>query len=869
MVETSFAGIGSRPLRPTVAASFLAEVAAAPESRLLAGIVGAGGTGKTVLLDDLEAQYRASGLHVLRNCVDLSATDLDLCTVNARGAVLIDDAHELSDTALAQLASVVEERDVNLVVAYRPWPQPAALSRLSDVLEQHHAPVILGPLSRGEIHARAAEVLEGAPTASLVDKLAEATAGMPWLVHLVMESIGQHGSSALSEPHCSRGLMDQLGYELDKVDGGVSDLLLALSVGFDLAGQIPPALDHAGESLDHLVTRARAAGLLRADGRLVPLVRRAVLAATPPYRVREAQRALVDAFTAEGRSLGDVARGLARGGLRDPRIARALEREGDSVLAEQPALASALYDEAGAAGSDELTTAARRAQAASAVGDLDGAGRILDNLLSSEDAPDLLRGVDVAAATWAQRGMLARSAEVYRWLGADRTGPSAALAAVAMIGTGDREGAETMLKARGPSGSPTLAAVAVGLMGEGISASIAAQPAYALPALIRASDMMTASGSSIPLPEVPAALAALVALHCGEPAVADSVLDDALAGEQAGAAARPRLLLLRAWTAMQLDRPDRARAAITEAGACEGGLAPRDELLFDALEVGLARRTDDTAALVHAWQRARERILHVSVDLYSLLPFGELAVAAARLRDSARLEPQLAEAWALLERLGDPPLWSIPLRWHAVQAAILAERPADLAPHASALVRASGHNHLASVLAAAGRSWVAVLAGRIDVDAVEAAARGLAAVGMTWDGSRLAGHAAPRADERKDMARLLACARDLHPGSVVSVSAETEPVPTLPAVRPAVRPSAGQPAGAGSEGAVLSAREREVARLVLDGKTYREIGAAIFISPRTAEHHIARIRRRLGAATRSELLAQLRLLLGEEASGPP
>ncbi|WP_286279380.1 helix-turn-helix transcriptional regulator [Naasia aerilata] len=59
----------------------------------------------------------------------------------------------------------------------------------------------------------------------------------------------------------------------------------------------------------------------------------------------------------------------------------------------------------------------------------------------------------------------------------------------------------------------------------------------------------------------------------------------------------------------------------------------------------------------------------------------------------------------------------------------------------------------------------------------------------------------------------------------------------------------------------LSAREREVARLVLDGKNYREIGEAIFISPRTVEHHVARIRQRLDATTRSDLLAQLRLAL--------
>ena len=48
---------------------------------------------------------------------------------------------------------------------------------------------------------------------------------------------------------------------------------------------------------------------------------------------------------------------------------------------------------------------------------------------------------------------------------------------------------------------------------------------------------------------------------------------------------------------------------------------------------------------------------------------------------------------------------------------------------------------------------------------------------------------------------------------------------------------------------------------MIEGKTYAEIGASIFISPRTAEHHIARIRRRLGATTRSDLITKLRLVI--------
>lgn len=837
----------SRPIRGTGAASLIAEVAAAPEARLLAGISGVHGSGKSALLNDIEEQYRAAGVRVSRGH--------ELRPASGRTAVLVDDAHQLGDSALTRIHSMLDERDVNLVVAYGLWPQPPALKRLATALEQHHQPVVLGSLPRVDIAAHASAALGSPAPAALVDHVAELTGGMPWLVHRIMETLRQGDRRDFSTaPYISRGVMDQLGYELDKLDGELRELLLALTVGFDLSGPLPPALEQAGESIDTLVARGRATGVLLPDGRLVPLVRQAVLETTPAYRLRALQRALVDTFVADGRSLDNVARDLARAGLKDPRIARSLEHAGDHVLATEPALASRLYEEASAAGSDELVTAARRAQAASAVGDLDGAARIVDDLLTHENAPDLVRGVDVAAAVWAQRGMLARSAEMYRWLGPARIGSSAALAAVAMFGTGDRSGAEAMFEVRVPDGSPTLRMVAIRLMGQGIRDSIDGPTAQALPDLVRASDMMTASGVTAPLPEVPAALAALVALHSGELDVAESVIDGALEGEQCGPAARPRLLLLRAWAAMLGDRTDRARRAIAEATAKDADLAPRDELILRALEVGLARRADDAPALVRGWQRARESILHVPVDLYSLLPLGELLVAATRLRDSERLETHLAEAWALLGRLGNPPLWAIPLHWSAVQAAILTERPRDLAPHAAALVRASEHNHLAAVLAAAGRVWLSVLAGDFKVQAVEAAARGLASVGMTWDGSRLAGHAAPRTEERKDMARLLACARDLHPSMNSSTPAVVKPNEPAPAVRGrAARDETG-----------MSAREQEVARLVLEGKTYWEIGETIFISPRTVEHHIARIRRRLGVETRAELLAQLRVALDHD-----
>lgn len=659
-----------------------------------------------------------------------------------------------------------------------------------------------------------------------------------------------------------------LQYMADQLRGEnaiVRELLLALSVGFTLPGPLPRELERkvtggGVESLESLVSRAESSGLLQPDGTVVGTVQHALLTSTPTARIHALQRELVGHFAAEGRSLGDFARELARGGLADPRVAAELEKAGDKVLDHDPGLAAKLYDEALLAGADELATAARRAQAALATGDLDSAGRIIDGLLGCVDPPDLRLGMDVAAAVWAQRGMLARSADVYSWLGPQRVGPSAASAAVAMIGSGNRAGAEKMFPDGTAPESPTLLAIALAQMGKGMMESLAADPHQGLPVLIHASDMLTAAGAALPLPETPGALAGLVALHSGEPHLAETILRAAVTAGQGGDAVKPRLFLLQAWSAMQQDNAEEARLAINEASkANPWPLVPRDEFLCAALEVGLARRSGEVHDLVLAWERAREAMLHTTVDLYSLLPWGELMITAARLRESRRVSHYLDEVWKLLQQLGEPPLWAVPMHWSAVQAALLNESPADLAPHAAALARAAHHSHLASVLAGAGKAWVSVLAAQFQAADVETAARALNAVGMPWEGARLAGHAAARADDRKDMVRLLSCARDLHPqGNTAGPNSSGRSE-----MRPVGAENHGMEPGQ-QDGSTLSEREKEVARLVLEGKTYREIGETIYISPRTAEHHIARMRRRLGAENRSDLLVRLRLALGSE-----
>jgi DNA-binding CsgD family transcriptional regulator len=56
----------------------------------------------------------------------------------------------------------------------------------------------------------------------------------------------------------------------------------------------------------------------------------------------------------------------------------------------------------------------------------------------------------------------------------------------------------------------------------------------------------------------------------------------------------------------------------------------------------------------------------------------------------------------------------------------------------------------------------------------------------------------------------------------------------------------------------LTPKEREVADLVAGGATNREVAAALFLSPRTVEHHLRQVYRKLGVRSRTELAASYR-----------
>jgi DNA-binding CsgD family transcriptional regulator len=58
----------------------------------------------------------------------------------------------------------------------------------------------------------------------------------------------------------------------------------------------------------------------------------------------------------------------------------------------------------------------------------------------------------------------------------------------------------------------------------------------------------------------------------------------------------------------------------------------------------------------------------------------------------------------------------------------------------------------------------------------------------------------------------------------------------------------------------------DVLRLVADGLSNREIGARLFLSPRTIETHVASLQHRTGATKRVDLVALASAVLAREDS---
>ncbi|OCB52998.1 helix-turn-helix transcriptional regulator [Mycobacterium vulneris] len=826
----------SAPELPLAARSAIDAVLADPSAPIKLLVTGGIGTGKSTVLAEIREALREADRVVLTRAPRPDDAP--------EAAFVIDDAHLLDDSEIDRLAEKVADSAATVVVASEPLTHRLPLATLATALERENPAVRLGPLTGADV-GRALSIASSAPaTQETVRSVLAATAGLPVLL-----------SAAAAAEAPADAARFALLQRLRRVDDDTRDALLILSLSHDLGpDDVAAALRLPSAEASALVDRARAGGLVEPshDRRFVRMVHESLAQIAGAARHHEIETSLLASQLELSTLSSDLAVRLAEHGLRDDRLAEALAEHAAHNRA-RPARAARLYRAAVTAGAAAVST--RLADALALAGDCTTAARMADELLASEDPAERATAVRIAASVALHDGGAAQAADLFRWLGPypDVLVSSASTTAFLAAGDGEAARASSSSEAAGP---PTSTARAARSLAEGLVLSLDQPFAVTVARLGQAVTAEYQAGGVAP--DTPAALVTLAALHGGDSVRARSVISRAVragtAGDEVFSAARHRLLL--GWVKMQ---DGQLGAASADAAAAEAGedLHRRDALWAAALRTAIARRSGDSGAVQKYWYAAVEVLAEYSIDLFSLLPLGELWVAGARMRQVDRLEHTLAEAWNLLAALGNPVLWSVPLHWAGVHAGILANSPGAVAPHGQALTAAAGQSTFARALANGGRTWLRVLANHVDIDEVTAAARALSQFGLTWDGTRLASQAALQTPDARVSQAMLQLARDLKQTSAVE---EVEVVSS--AAAPVGGPTQTAPAPASTK---LSDREREVAELLLLGMPYRDIGSQLFISAKTVEHHVARIRRRLGAESRTEMISMLRAMLAPQS----
>jgi DNA-binding CsgD family transcriptional regulator len=839
----------SEPLTdiPPAARDAVTSLLAAPTVPVKLLVSGGIGTGKSSVLAAIRSALRAAEVAVLTR----PPKEGD----DSAAAVVIDDAHLLDDDELGRLCELVAETASTVVIAAEPLVHHPALRSLATAIERENPVVSLGALSPPEVNRLAAEKL-GAPTTSeIVRSLMVATAGLPFLLRPTIAAAGSPDGEAPAMAMMQAAKFSLIE-RLRRLDEPVLDALLVSSLSPELGpDDVAAALRIGVEEAHTLVDRARASGLIEPSHSHAFLrsVHGCIAGIIGTARHHDTEISLLVSQLESSTLTADLALRMAEHGLHDDRLASALADLASNTRG-QAARAARLYRAAADAGATALST--RLADALALTGDCTTAGRLADELLGSEDPAERAAAVRIAASIAVHDGSVAQAADLFRWLGPYPDAFVSAAGAIVAVAAGDLGTARTALSSES-AGPPTSTARAARCLAEGLLLSLD-QP-FPI-AVARLSQSITTEQQPAGVaPDTPAALVTLAALHGGDPVRARSVIGRAVrAGGQADAADesfdsyRHRLLL--GWVRMQDGQL--AAAAADAAATADATLHRRDALWAAALQTAIARRSGDSGAVQKYWYAAMEVLAEYSMDLFSLLPLGELWVAAARMRQVDRLQHTITEAFALLESLGNPVLWSVPLHWAGVHAGILANSPEAVAPHGQALTAAAHHSAFAKALATAGRTWLRVLANHVDIDEVTVAARGLSQFGLTWDATRLASQAALQTPDGRVSGAMLQLARDLKQTAAMDEAPSLEPVP---AVAEGARTGPSRPTSSR-----LSDREREVAELLLLGMPYRDIGSQLFISAKTVEHHVARIRRRLGAESRSEMLSMLRAMLAPQ-----
>jgi DNA-binding CsgD family transcriptional regulator len=273
------------------------------------------------------------------------------------------------------------------------------------------------------------------------------------------------------------------------------------------------------------------------------------------------------------------------------------------------------------------------------------------------------------------------------------------------------------------------------------------------------------------------------------------------------------------------------------------GLPP---LRYAACMLVAARGDEDQALFDFSWRNGMERGEGAGLGLWWWLTalrhnsHGRYGEALADARRACEHEDVMAYGWALVE---------------LIEAGVRGGRPDEAA---AALDRLSERTR------ASGTEWALGIEARcrgllsddesLYQESIERLARSRAAVELAR--SRLLyGEWLRRENRRTDARELLRAAHESFSHMGAGAFAERARRELL---------ATGETARKRTVGTLdqLTPQEAQIARLARDGRTNPEIGAELFISPRTVEYHLHKVFSKLGISSRKELRAATGLAMG-------
>ncbi|HEX5597733.1 MAG TPA: helix-turn-helix transcriptional regulator [Micromonosporaceae bacterium] len=775
-------------------------------------VIGVDGSGRTHRLAQLAAATGGPVLRVPTTCE--SADDLagQLVAADQQSRVVhVDDAHRLG-AVLLQALTAAARRGIPMVVARRPTIDRPDLAELDEAVATRGEVEILRPLDQDQMAQLVSMVLGRPAPPATVEAVLAASAGLPAVAAAV---------AAVPAGTVAPALVARLQRRFALLGPQIADLARVLALQLDLTDDLlAAATGQTTAALAEMMRSLRDEGLLVPEGdRMIPAVADAVLAELPPAQRRRIHDTVAKAMIASNTDPVAAATQLRAARIFTVQAAELYLATGERLRFINPTAAASWFDDAAEGGITPARLVAGRTEVAALLGvpvDMDH---------TSAHPDDAARVALVAGAVAVHDGRSGRAADALL----DAGPPGPVLAVPALLATGRVDEAHAALDGPAPLGLRRIAE-AVQAIGN---------PGVCLPLLIEAAETVERVPPELVLPDTPHALGAIVAVTAGDVRIAEYLLNRALAAGTGGPVAVDRHRLLLAWARLRAGRYDSAVDELRRQRHAE--LPGRERLLLAALAAGIARRSGDIATLRQSWASAEQCLARRTADLLQLEAVEELVVAAARLGQHQRIIPILDTLDEIINRLGRPAAWVTALGWIRLQVAIVDDNvPAAESVMKELLAVTSGPRQHAQAVAA--RCWVDILANQVDPTAVLDATSWLANADLPWEASRLAGQAAIRVSDADTARRLLERARDLSSGLAI---------------------------GADTKHHGLSDREVEVARLVLAGRTHREIGAQLYLSPKTVEHHVARIRGKLNATSRAEMLAALREVLDDAVAGPP